>query len=536
MAKGHGGLNTESGPLMRSFPEKTPPPEILALGGDAGQLGGGERARASGLFLATVGIAAGLLLVALGADRGLGGPLGPQAGGLLIALGSMGEMLAAVLGLSLTVVAIVLQLASQRYSPKIVDLFMRDRINVAMFGFMVISCVYAVLLPAFASEARLPLVASWVGIGFGVINFGLLLPYFRHVFEFLQPNNFITRIRVQAHRSLLEASGDGSMVAPRQQVAEAIERISDNCMSAISQTDRSLALHSVQTLEAFVCQYLPLKGGLGAGWREVEASRFLSLSREFHQEIVEQGTWVEARALMEYELAVRRSMGPMGEVVSQISASTRQIGISALEAGDDEALELVVRFFNTYVRHALNRRDVRALYNILYQYQLLSLRVMERRPALCQRIVGYLVYYGQSANEMEMPFATVTAAHDVRVLCEAVFLKDAEAVVPLLDLFLRLDQHAEGFDREQALIGVRKAQCILGAFFIEHGADHLAQRIRHDMGHESPQRLLRIRDGILSVEARKFWEITDRGVNFDYIEPSRRPHVKAFFDPMLGKA
>ena len=118
-------------------------------------------------------------------------------------------------------------------------------------------------------------------------------------------------------------------------------------------------------------------------------------------------------------------------------------------------------------------------------------------------------------------------------VCETAFLSRDVDVVPLLDLFLSLDQPGEGRKAEQALIGVRKAQSILGAFFLEHEAEPLAQRIRHDMSHESNQRLLRIRDGILTVSDQKFWEITDRGINFDYVPPERHLYIRAFFEPML---
>ena len=43
------------------------------------------------------------------------------------AIGGLSEVLVAILGLVVTVVAIVVQLAAQRYTPKLVDLFVTDR-------------------------------------------------------------------------------------------------------------------------------------------------------------------------------------------------------------------------------------------------------------------------------------------------------------------------------------------------------------------------------------------------------------------------
>ncbi|MCA9692494.1 MAG: DUF2254 domain-containing protein [Myxococcales bacterium] len=498
-----------------------------------------------GLFLAVVGAAIGLLVVLIVVEPDLSTARfdaladAAMGEGLVDALGSLAEVLAAVLGLSLTVVAIVVQLASQRYSAKIVDLFMRDPINVGAFGFMVVSCIYVVLLPALAHGSAPPRIAIVGGILLAVINFGLLLPYFRYVFSFLQPDNIITAIERSAERSLAPITNgersEASVADARETVATAIERISDNCLAAIGQQDRNLALHSVRTIERFVCRYHAKKARLPPSWAHIDAEAFASLSEGFYDDIVAQGLWVEAKSLLEFEHVLRRSLGDMNELVSQIASSTREIGESALRHDEQEAIALAIRFFNTYIRHGLNAGNVRAVYNILDQYRRMASALMRSGPELVDRVVKHLVYYGRTANERGIPFVTVTVAHDVRVLCQEAYSAGRD-VVPLLDRFLTLDQKSESTTGDIALMGVRKAQSILGAFFLAAGAERLAQRIRDDMRVESPERLLRARDEILEIDEHKFFEITDRGFNFEYVEPSRHQFVRAFFQPFEERA
>ena len=445
-------------------------------------------------------------------------------------------MLAAVLGLSLTVVAIVVQLASQRYSPKIIDLFMSDGTNLRTFVFMVVSCIYVVMLPTFSSSEELPSISVLVGLALTVANFGVLLPYFGYVFAFLHPNNVITKIEDGAQKSLVKLNSESdrkSIEEAQNDTSAAIERISDNCLAAVNQTDRSLALHSIRTLETLLVRYQGLKAGLPAAWSQATHDHFFTLSMEFHEEIVRQAIWVEAKALMEFEHVMKRALDKMDGLVSQLASSTRRIGIAALDHDDNEALGLVLRFFNTYIRHSLNARKVRAVYNILYQYRMLAVKIMAKRPEIGARAAQHLVYYGRLANDMGLPFVTVTVAHDVRIMCEEAFKTPGLDVKPLLSSFLLLDQLPEGQSEELALVGVRKAQSILGAFFIHHGGDSLARQIQDDMAHESQSRLFTIREEILSVQERRFWEITDRGFNFDYVEPELRPEIQAFFEPML---
>ncbi len=497
------------------------------------------------LFAGVVGSAVGVFVVAVTLDIQLTDTMSfaslmdaVRREGLASAMGSLAEVLAAILGLSLTVVAIVVQLASARYPAKIVDLFMFDRVNVGVFGFMASSCIYVALVPLLA-VAMPPLIATSIGVIISVVNFGILLPYFAHVFAFLEPTNIITQIENRAF-SLLniattrQLSGRDLTIA-QEQTAAAVERIADNCMAAVTQSDRNLALHSVRSLEAVVTGYLAVKPSLPPGWANVDASAFGTLAQEFVDEIVEHGTWIEAKTLMEYERVTRRALTEMSEVVSQLASSTRLIGLAAIKHDEHQVVDLTVRFFNTYIRHGLNNRNVRAVYNILYEYRRLAVAVFQWNPDAGRRVVEHLVYYGRTANDLGLPFVTVTCAHDVRVICQEIHGDNHSEVRQLLQLFLTLDQPSEHKSEEVALIGVRKAQSILGGFFVQQGKDDLAQLIRYDMRHENAARLRAIRDEILAVKERKFWEITDRGHNFDYVDEELRPHLIAFFEPMLAQ-
>jgi hypothetical protein len=84
-------------------------------------------------------------------------------------------------------------------------------------------------------------------------------------------------------------------------------------------------------------------------------------------------------------------------------------------------------------------------------------------------------------------------------------------------------------------MGVRKAQSILGAYLMQQGLDDLAATIREDMTSDDVARLQSVRDEILNVKDRKFWEITDRGLNFDYVDDGLRPWIDTFFAPILAR-
>src|SRR5215212_2757862 len=59
------------------------------------------------------------------------------------ALGSLAQVIAAVLGIAITVVSIVVQLAATKYTSRVAEMFFRDRTNLAVMGFFVVACIVA---------------------------------------------------------------------------------------------------------------------------------------------------------------------------------------------------------------------------------------------------------------------------------------------------------------------------------------------------------------------------------------------------------
>jgi hypothetical protein len=76
---------------------------------------------------------------------------------------------------------------------------------------------------------------------------------------------------------------------------------------------------------------------------------------------------------------------------------------------------------------------------------------------------------------------------------------------------------------------VRKAQVKLACYYLAAGIEDRAVRIAADMTGEDPARLRSIRDQLARVESKKYWEIIDRGRNFDYMPPRQKEQMDRFF-------
>ena len=144
-------------------------------------------------------------------------------------------------------------------------------------------------------------------------------------------------------------------------------------------------------------------------------------------------------------------------------------------------------------------------------------------------IARHFKYYARLAHSSGLGFVTETAAYDLCALCEAACAASAACHDQLLAEFLDIDKEPENKAEERALRGVRKAQAKLASYYLLHGERARARRIYDDMAQESPERLRSIRDELLSITSKDFWEVVDRGTNFDYLSDERKATLRQFF-------
>jgi len=119
------------------------------------------------------------------------------------ALGSLAQVVVAVLGIAITVVSIVVQLAATRYTPRIAEMFFRDKKNLAIMGFFVVACIDAVWVSIAVTGGFVPRLSVAVTTVVVTASLLLLVPYFAYVFAFLDPEKVIARIGQQVLDAVL---------------------------------------------------------------------------------------------------------------------------------------------------------------------------------------------------------------------------------------------------------------------------------------------------------------------------------------------
>jgi hypothetical protein len=469
------------------------------------------------------------------------GPLGQylqfDPGSITDAVGSLAGILAAVFGIVITVVSIVVQLSATRYSG-IARMFLRDAVNLLVMGYYIVTCVCGVLLSVSVHESYVPRAALTGMLVATTAGLVLMAPYFRYVFWFLDPINIIARIRAEAEHAVRSGapSEHGEQVAIAQARAlTAMEELADIANSSISGKDKMIAGGAVDALRDLVLDYLTHKPHAQIGWFGLGAQSrknpdFVAMDPESLTDLETRRTWLEWKVMRQYLGIYNEALTSMRDINYLIAIDTRYLGEAAARSDDSELMDLVFRFMNSYLRASLNLRDVRTSYNVLNQYRLLVEGMLRLgREEIAVRAAGYMNYYGHVSFDMKLTFVTETIAYDMSTLCQCARELGLASEQQLLDAFLQLDRPLASRAQEKALLGVRKAQAKLAAYYLVQGEEQKARMICEDMREEPKERLRAIRDGLSSATSKDFWEITDRGRDFEYVPPEQRVQLAVFF-------
>ena len=455
------------------------------------------------------------------------------------ALSGLAGLTAAVLGIVLTVVSLLVQLTSERYTG-VAQMFLRDRTNVAVMVYYVVTCVVGVATSLSLQHAFVPratVLAMMIATAFGLL---MMLPYFAYVFRFLAPTNLVARIERQATSDVLAAATEQDPEAILEGQAPAIaalEELTDITSNSISGKDKIIASRAVDAVKDFVVRYLEVKHRAQPQWFQIgEGIRgnpdFVAMDPESLRELEADRTWLEWKALRQYLGIYAEAQADMPDINYLIAIDTRYVGEAALARNERAVVELAFRFMNSYLRAALNARAVRTAYNVLNQYRLLVESMIKGgADDLAVGGVRHMIYYGRTSYDMQLGFVTETVAYDVSALCEFAHAqkRGGDLDDKMLAMFLELDQPLRLRRQEAGLQGIRKAQIKLACYYLAAGADERARKIAADMAGEERERLAVIKEQLGKVESKEFWEIIDRGRNFEYMPPRQRDQMEKFF-------
>ena len=449
------------------------------------------------------------------------------------------ELLAAVLGISITVIAIIVELAANRYSHRISSLFVREPVNIAVLSFFVVASLFSVWISlTLTAKVENPVLLNaglFINLVMLTLALAILLPYFVYVMSFLSPMSIIRKIQGTAMNSIHQIK-DESVAKSQLKLISAIDELQDIARRSLELCDRAVEMESINSLLNLTLDYqslIPDIESKSINWFQIQGvvkqdPDFVSINETSLSNIVSEKIWVEVKVLRQYLDLVGSSNPASRDTTYLIAINTRKIAIESVKHRPGlELTNLCIRCFNSYLRGTINKKDARTGYYIMNQYRMLAEDVLDiSKFDVARDIAGYIHFYGLLGFQQGLPFLLEVAAEDIAQLASRSIGHHEKLLDDLLDLLLNLDQDLKEEFQSESLLGVRRAQVKLATRFMIDGDEERFTRICDDLKTEKLQRIEQLLDSLQADNSREYWEFTDRGVNYNYLPDNQKKFLK----------
>jgi hypothetical protein len=213
------------------------------------------------------------------------------------------------------------------------------------------------------------------------------------------------------------------------------------------------------------------------------------------------------------------------EAVHAIAVATRDAGIAAIQVGDPEVAELCMRFFNTYLRAAINRSAPTFASGIMNEYRRFAIGALEWRPDLSVEAAAHILRYGRHFDEAGMPATLGAAAEDVADLAIEARARDPQVTLKLARLLVRNLLDLSPSARPIGLNGMFKGVAKLTFWAMAADQRDVARLLVEGMAAAPPDFVDAALDRMQSMEHGLFWEVNERVIAFDWVETPLRDEI-----------
>src|SRR6266550_3087957 len=482
----------------------------------------------SGLALVTVALMLVVLFGFLDAlhYRSLADFFTPDPAAAAGTLGLVGGAEGVTLSIVLLGVMFGIQTSSSRYSPRIIGIFTRNPLNALVLSFALASILYTFLVRSEVKVNYVPMASVAVAEVLALINFALLFPYVLYTFEVMRAETLVSGIMRRARKELRGGTHRRGSLQHRSELLTCCAQVSDIAFGSVELGDMPVCLLCIEVVGDFLAhEYLPVKKNLDPEWFRVGHAELPGASDQIVAEVNRAGTWFAYIVMSSFVDMIGLTPVHRKEAVYTIAVATRRIGLAAIEVGDSEVAELCLRFFNTYLRAAINRSAPTFASVIMNEYRRFAIGALEWRRDLAVEAAAHLLRYGRHFDEAGMPAIFGAAAEDVADLAIEAHVRDPQVSFRLAQLMVRnlldLIPNARPIGLNGLFKGVAKLTCWAMASDEKDIAHALVEGIAAAPPDFVEAALIRME----SMQNGLFWEVNERVIAFDWVEPSLRDQI-----------
>jgi hypothetical protein len=203
-----------------------------------------------------------------------------------------------ILAIFLTFIAIAIPITANLYTPKLIEIFARDRINLivlSVYALLTAHSILAITLSFDNYAAQLPFWIDFVGAMVGWI---ILLPYYFYVLSFLNPTTIIQRVTQQVLLDLRTvARGTRPIASAQQHLNQRILHLGSVLLRAVERTDRDVSIEAIKAHMRVLRKFHKLKPRIDPKFLEVDDTIMVGISSGAVGLLNRAQTWVEQKVL-----------------------------------------------------------------------------------------------------------------------------------------------------------------------------------------------------------------------------------------------
>ena len=441
-------------------------------------------------------------------------------------LGLVGGAEGVTLSIVLLGVMFGIQTSSSRYSPRIIGIFTRNPLNAFVLTFALASILYTFLVRSEVKVNYVPMASVAVAEVLALTNFALLFPYILYIFEIMRPETLVDRIVRSARRSLKRTVAGRDLRGNRADLMTSIAQVTDIAFGSIQLGDMPVAVMGIEGLGNFVAEdYLPARKALNPEWFKVGHAELPGASDQIITEVNRARTWFTYSVLSSFVDMIGLTPVHRKEAVFAIAVATRKIGLFAIDGGDSEVAELSVRFFNTYLRVAINRSAPVFASGIMNEYRRFAIGALEWRRDLSIESAAHLLRYGRHFDEAGMPAIFGAAAEDVADLAIEAHVRDPQVSFRLAQLLVRNLLELIPNARPIGLNGLFKAVAKLACWSMASDEKDITQVLLEGIAASPPDFVDAALSRMETTQTGLFWEVNERVISFDWLDQPLREEI-----------
>jgi hypothetical protein len=184
-----------------------------------------------------------------------------------------------------------------------------------------------------------------------------------------------------------------------------------------------------------------------------------------------------------------------------------------------------MRFFNTYLRAAINRSAPTFASGIMNEYRRFAIGALEWRPDLSVEAAAHLLRYGRHFEEAGMPATLGAAAEDVADLAIEARARDPQVTLRLARLLVRNLLDLTPKARPIGLNGMFKGVAKLTFWAMAAEQKDVARILVEGIAAAPPDFVHAALDRMESMQNGLFWEVNERVIAFDWVEQPLRAEI-----------